>query len=70
MNIEVEMKVLNERMADFVPVYATKVSAGLELRSCLDEEVVLQSGDTFLVPTGLAIYFADPSYAAVLLPCS
>lgn len=70
MNIEVEMKVLDERMADFIPAYATAGSAGLDLRACLDEEVVLQPGETLLVPTGLAIYLADPSYAAVLLPRS
>ena len=70
MNIEVEMKVLDERMADFVPTYATAGSAGLDLRACLDEEVVLQPGETFLVPTGLAIYLANPAYAAVLLPRS
>ncbi|WP_301911447.1 dUTP diphosphatase [Neisseria viridiae] len=70
MNIEVEMKVLDERMADFIPAYATEGSAGLDLRACLDEEVVLQPGETLLVPTGLAIYLADPSYAAVLLPRS
>ncbi|HFC6355780.1 dUTP diphosphatase [Neisseria lactamica] len=70
MNIEVEMKVLDERMADFIPAYATAGSAGLDLRACLDEEVVLQPGETFLVPTGLAIYLADPAYAAVLLPRS
>nr|WP_101121086.1 dUTP diphosphatase [Neisseria meningitidis] len=70
MNIEVEMKVLDERMADFIPTYATAGSAGLDLRACLDEEVVLQPGETFLVPTGLAIYLANPAYAAVLLPRS
>ena len=70
MNIEVEMKVLDERMADFVPTYATAGSAGLDLRACLDEEVVLQPGETFLIPTGLAIYLANPAYAAVLLPRS
>lgn len=70
MNIEVEMKVLDERMADFVPTYATAGSAGLDLRACLEEEVVLQPGETFLVPTGLAIYLANPAYAAVLLPRS
>ncbi|HFB5910499.1 TPA: dUTP diphosphatase [Neisseria gonorrhoeae] len=70
MNIEVEMKVLDERMADFIPAYATEGSAGLDLRACLDEEVVLQPGETFLVPTGLAIYLANPAYTAVLLPRS
>ncbi|EPG0823611.1 dUTP diphosphatase [Neisseria gonorrhoeae] len=70
MNIEVEMKVLDERMADFIPAYATEGSAGLDLRACLDEEVVLQPGGTLLVPTGLAIYLANPAYAAVLLPRS
>lgn len=70
MNIEVELKVLNEKIADYIPAYATEGSAGLDLRACLDEEIVLQPGVTFLVPTGIAIHLGNPAYAAVLLPRS
>lgn len=70
MNIEVELKVLNEKIADYIPAYATEGSAGLDLRACLDEEIVLQPGATFLVPTGIAIHLGNPAYAAVLLPRS
>ena len=68
MQIEVELKILNPKMADSLPAYATPGSAGLDLRACLDEAVVLQPGDVYLVPTGLAVHLANPAYAAVLLP--
>lgn len=70
MQTEVELKILNPKIADQLPAYATPGSAGLDLRACIDEAVVLQPGETFLVPTGLAIHLADPAYAAVLLPRS
>ena len=70
MQTEVELKILNPKMADKLPAYATPGSAGLDLRACLDEAVTLQPGDTYLVPTGLAVYLANPDYAAVLLPRS
>ncbi|MDO4998176.1 MAG: dUTP diphosphatase [Neisseria sp.] len=66
----VELKVLNPKMQEFLPTYATAGSAGLDLRACLDEAVTLQAGEVFLVPTGLAIHLANPNYAAVLLPRS
>ena len=53
-----------------LPEYATPGSAGLDLRACIDEAVVLQPGDTVLIPTGLAVHLANPAYAAVLLPRS
>ena len=68
MQTEVELKILNPKMADKLPAYATPGSAGLDLRACLDEAVTLQPGDTYLVPTGLAVHLANPDYAAVLLP--
>ena len=70
MQTEVELKILNPKMADKLPAYATSGSAGLDLRACLDEAVTLQPGDTYLVPTGLAVHLANPDYVAVLLPRS
>ena len=70
MQTEVELKILNPKMAEKLPAYATPGSAGLDLRACLDEAVTLQPGDTYLVPTGLAVHLANPDYAAVLLPRS
>lgn len=70
MQTEVELKILRPEMADKLPAYATPGSAGLDLRACLDEAVTLAPGATFLVPTGLAVYLANPDYAAVLLPRS
>ena len=66
----VALKILDSRMQDQLPAYATSGSAGLDLRACLDEAITLQPGQTELVPTGLAIHLADPGYAAVILPRS
>lgn len=70
MQTEVELKILNAKIADQRPAYATPGSAGLDLRACLDESVTIQPGETYLVPTGLAIHLANPAYAAMLLPRS
>ena len=70
MQTEVELKILNPLMAEQLPAYATPGSAGLDLRACLSEAVTLQPGDTYLVPTGIAIHLENPAYAAVLLPRS
>lgn len=70
MQTEVELKILNPKMAEQLPTYATPGSAGLDLRACIDEAVELQPGETFLVPTGLAIHLSNPAYAAMLLPRS
>jgi dUTP pyrophosphatase len=66
----IDLKVLDARMADQLPAYATPGSAGLDLRACLDAAVTLEPGQTFLVPTGLAIHIADPGLAAMILPRS
>lgn len=68
--MHVDLKILDQRIAGQLPHYATPGSAGLDLRACLDEAVVLNPGETRLIPTGLAIHLADPGYAAVLLPRS
>ena len=65
-----QVKILDERMRDNLPQYATTGSAGLDLRACLDESIIIEPGETVLVPTGLAIYLDDPGYAALILPRS
>jgi dUTP pyrophosphatase len=66
----IDLRVLDPRMADAVPAYATPGSAGLDLRACLDAPLVLEPGQTQLVPTGLSIHIGDPSLAAMVLPRS
>ncbi|HJW12891.1 MAG TPA: dUTP diphosphatase, partial [Albitalea sp.] len=64
------VKVLDRRMAEQMPAYATPGSAGLDLRACLDAPLVLEPGQSQLIPTGLAIHIGDPGLAAVILPRS
>lgn len=66
----IDLKVLDQRMAEQLPAYATPGSAGLDLRACLDTALVLEPGQTQLIPTGLAIHVADPGLAAIILPRS
>ncbi|MDP3585633.1 MAG: dUTP diphosphatase [Thiobacillus sp.] len=66
----IDLKVLDARMAQHLPAYATPGSAGLDLRACLDNPLVLQAGQTALIPTGLSMHIADPGLAAMLLPRS
>jgi dUTP pyrophosphatase len=66
----IDLKILDSRMRDFLPAYATGGSAGLDLRACIDAPLTLEPGQTVLVPTGLAIHIADPGYAAMILPRS
>ena len=68
----VQMKILDPRLGDTIPLpnYATEGSAGLDLRACLEKTETVKPGQTLLIPTGLAIYIEDPSYAALILPRS
>lgn len=66
----IDLKILDARMRDQIPTYATGGSAGLDLRACLDAPLVIEPGATHLIPTGLAIHVGDPGYAAVILPRS
>jgi dUTP pyrophosphatase len=66
----IEVKVLDQRVAEQLPAYATPGSAGLDLRACLDAPLVLQPGQAALIPTGLAIHIGDPALAAMVLPRS
>lgn len=69
---KVQLKVLDERLGKTIelPQYATDGSAGLDMRACLDDDIILQPGETKLIPTGMAVYIGDPALAAVLLPRS
>lgn len=68
----IELKILDPRLGKEIPLpeYATPGSAGLDMRACIDEDIVVRPGDTVLVPTGLAIHIGDAGVAAVLLPRS
>ena len=70
LNREVQIKILDPRVNDKLPRYATPGSAGLDLHACLTEPLTLNPGETQLIPTGLAIHLADPGYAAMILPRS
>ena len=66
----IDLKILDPRMKDFLPAYATTGSAGLDLRACVEAPMTIEPGQTVLVPTGLAIHIGDPGYAAMILPRS
>ena len=66
----IDIKILDPRMKEQLPAYATPGSAGLDLRACIDAPITIEPGVTVLIPTGLAIHLADPGYAAVILPRS
>jgi len=68
----IELRILDPRVGDSIPLphYATDGSAGLDMRACLDEPLLVAPGATELIPTGLAIHIGDPGLAAVLLPRS
>ena len=68
--MKMDVKILDARLRDQLPQYATVGAAGLDLRACIDAPVTLQPGETRLIPTGLAIHLADPGYAALILPRS
>ena len=68
--MQVDIKILDERLREAMPAYATPGSAGLDLRACLTEPLTLAPNAWQLVPTGMAIYLADPHYAAMILPRS
>ena len=67
---EVDIRILDPRMADQLPAYATPGSAGLDLRACLDAPLVLAPGQAELIPTGLAVHLRHRHLAAMLLPRS
>ncbi|MBK9441014.1 MAG: dUTP diphosphatase [Comamonadaceae bacterium] len=68
--LNIDVKVIDPRMASQLPAYATPGSAGLDLRACLNEPLTLAANAWQLVPTGFAVYLKDPAYAALILPRS
>ena len=68
--MKIDVKILDSRLIDQMPAYATPGSAGLDLRACLAEPLTLAPNAWQLVPTGMAIYLQDPAYAALILPRS
>ena len=65
-----DVKILDERIREQLPAYATGGSAGLDIRACIDETITLHPGESALIPSGLAIHLGDPGLAAVLIPRS
>jgi len=68
--MDLDVKIIDPRMAAQLPAYATPGSAGLDLRACIDAPLALAPNAWQLVPTGIAIHLADPGYAALILPRS
>src|SRR5574340_231281 len=68
--MKMDVKILDARLRDQMPHYATAGAAGLDLRACIDAPLTLAANAWQLVPTGLAIHLADPGYAALILPRS
>ena len=68
--MKVDVRILDPRMVDQLPAYATPGSAGLDLRACIDGPITLEPNGWQLVGTGIAIHLADPAYAALILPRS
>ncbi|MBK7364422.1 MAG: dUTP diphosphatase [Nitrosomonas sp.] len=68
--MKIDIKILDTRLQTQLPSYATPGSAGLDLRACTEQPLILRPGETQLIPTGIAIHIEDPSFAAVVLPRS
>ena len=68
--MHIDVKIINPLIKDQLPHYATAGSAGLDLRACISDKIILEPGQTVLIPTGLAIHLADANYAAMILPRS
>ncbi|MDC0575263.1 dUTP diphosphatase [Nitrosomonadaceae bacterium] len=67
---KIEIKIIDERLREQRPSYATSGSAGLDLRACIRDSLTVEPGEVSLIPTGIAIHLADPSLAAMILPRS
>ena len=65
-----DVKILDPRMRDQLPAYATAGAAGLDLRACIESTLIIEPGTTHLIPSGLAIHIGDSGYAAIALPRS
>ena len=70
MTLDIEVRLLDPRLREQLPAYATPGAAGMDLRACLDAPLELAPGQCALIPTGIAMHLADPGYAALILPRS
>lgn len=70
MNLSVDYKILNPLITSYIPNYASKGAAGLDLRACVEQSLLIRPGETELIPTGISIFIKDPNYAALILPRS
>jgi dUTP pyrophosphatase len=70
MTLPIEVRLLDARLRDQLPAYATPGSAGMDLRACLDAPLQLAPGQAELIPTGISIHVENPGYAALILPRS
>ena len=68
--LHIDVRILDPRLKDSPPHYATSGSAGLDLRACVATALTIDPGETVLIPTGIAIHLADPGFAAIILPRS
>ena len=70
MTLSIDYKILNPLIKEHIPTYASEGSAGLDLRACINDRVVINPGKTELIPTGISIFIKDPGYAGLILPRS
>ena len=70
MTLSIDYKILNPLIKEHIPTYASEGSAGLDLRACINDPVVINPGETELIPTGISIFIKDPGYAGLILPRS
>jgi len=70
MTLSIDYKILNPLIKEHIPTYASEGSAGLDLRACINDPVLINPGKTELIPTGISIFIKDPGYAGLILPRS
>jgi len=70
MTLSIDYKILNPLIKEHTPTYASEGSAGLDLRACINDSVVINPGETELIPTGISIFIKDSGYAGLILPRS
>jgi dUTP pyrophosphatase len=70
MTLSIDYKILNPLIKEHIPTYASEGSAGLDLRACINDPVVINPGKTELIPTGISIFIKNPGYAGLILPRS
>jgi dUTP pyrophosphatase len=69
-NPTIDVRILDERLREMLPAYATPGAAGMDLRACVDAPMTIAPGETTLIATGISIHIGDPGYAALILPRS